>query len=138
MKLGLIWHGTLNQSALDTTLIREHEMEIKLKAVEEKLKVAEEKMKSQGQLLDLAQQALSKREFSSSAIISSAVANAMMLVKNHIPEFDVEILHKDFIVDDAERTTLFDSSYDTTQHFVSLFDFSALAESDDNNSPGVL
>jgi hypothetical protein len=35
-------------------------MEIKLKEAKEKLKVAEEKMKSQGQLLDLAQQALSK------------------------------------------------------------------------------
>jgi hypothetical protein len=35
-------------------------MEIKLKAAEEKLKATEEKMKSQGQLLDLAQHALSK------------------------------------------------------------------------------
>jgi hypothetical protein len=35
-------------------------MEIKLKATKEKLKAAEEKMKRQGQLLDLAQQALSK------------------------------------------------------------------------------
>jgi hypothetical protein len=34
-------------------------MEIKLKATEEKLKAAEDKMKSQGQLLDLAQHALS-------------------------------------------------------------------------------
>jgi hypothetical protein len=33
-------------------VIREHEMEIKLKVAEKKLKVAEEKMKSQGQLLD--------------------------------------------------------------------------------------
>jgi hypothetical protein len=35
-------------SALDTIVIREHEMEIKLKVVEEKLNAAEEKMKSQG------------------------------------------------------------------------------------------
>jgi hypothetical protein len=35
-------------------------------------------------------------------VISLAVANAMMLVKNHIPDFDVEILHKDFTVDDAK------------------------------------
>jgi hypothetical protein len=34
-------------------------MEIKLKATEQKLKAAEDKMKSQGQLLDLAQHALS-------------------------------------------------------------------------------
>jgi hypothetical protein len=70
-------------------------------------------------------------------VISSAVANAMALVKNHLPEFDAEILHRDFTVDDAEHTTLVDSAYDTAQHFVSLYDFSALAESDDNNNPGV-
>jgi hypothetical protein len=50
-------------------------MEIKLKATEEKLQAAEDKMKSQGQLLDLAQHALSTSEFSSSMVISSAVAN---------------------------------------------------------------
>jgi hypothetical protein len=126
-------------------VIQAHEMEIKLKvaeeklkATEEKLKMAEEKMKSQGQLLDSAQQVLSKREFSSSAVISSKVANAMALMKNHILNFDVEILCKDFTVDDVERAALVDSTYDTTQHFVCIYDFSALAESDDNNSPGVL
>jgi hypothetical protein len=118
-------------STLDTAVIWAHEMEIKLKAVEEK-------MKSQGQLLDSAQQALSKREFSSSTVISSAVANAMVLVKNQISKFDAEILRKDFTVDDAERAALFDSAYDTAQHFVSLYDFPVLVESDDNNSPGVL
>jgi hypothetical protein len=90
-------------------------------------------MTSQGQLLDSAQQVLSKREFS-----SSVVTNAMALVKNHIPDFDVDILRKDFTVDDAEQTVLVDSNYDTAHHFVSLYDFSVLPESDDNNSPGVL
>jgi hypothetical protein len=83
--------------------------------------------------LDSAQQVLSKREFS-----SSVVTNAMALVKNHIPDFDVDILRKDFTVDDAEQTVLVDSTYDTAHHFVSLYDFSVLPESDDNNSPGVL
>jgi hypothetical protein len=114
--------------ALDTALIRAHEIEIKLKAAEEKLNVAKEKMKSQGQLLDSAQQVLSKREFSSLAVISSAVANVMAPVKNHIPEFDAKLLRKDFTVDDAEQAPLVDSDYDTAQHFVSLYDFSALAE----------
>jgi hypothetical protein len=118
---------TSKSSALDTAVIREHEMEIKLKAAEEKLKVVEEKMKSQGQLLDSAQQALSKREFSSLA-----------LVKNHMVKFDVEILHKDFTLDDMERKALVNSANETAQHFVSLYDFSVLAESDDNNSPGAL
>jgi hypothetical protein len=80
------------------------------------------------------QKALTKREFSSSAVISLAVANAMMLVKNHLPEFDIEILQKDFIVDDAGREVLVESAYETTQHFVSLYNFSILPESNDNAS----
>jgi hypothetical protein len=85
-------------------------MKIRLTACEEKLTVAnnklkatKEKMKIQGQLLDSAQQALSKRELSSSTVISLAVANAMALMKNHLPDLDMEVLRKDFIVNDAER-----------------------------------
>jgi hypothetical protein len=78
---------------------------------------------------------LSKRECSTSAVISLAVADAMALVKNYMPEFDVEILQKDFTVDDMEREALVDSSYDIAHNFVSLYDFSALTESDNNNSP---
>jgi hypothetical protein len=70
--------------------------------------------------------------------ISSVVVNVMSLVKNRISEFDVEILRKDFTVHDAKWAVLVDSTYDTAQQFVSLYDFSTLAESDDNNSPGVL
>jgi hypothetical protein len=66
------------------------------------------------------------------------MANAMTLVKNHIPDFEAEILFKDFTVDDVERAALVDSAYDTAHHFVSLYDFFALAESDDNNSPSAL
>jgi uncharacterized membrane protein (DUF106 family) len=73
---------------LDTVVIRALEMKLKLKAAEEKLKTAEDKMKSQGQQLDSAQQSLSKQEFSSLVVISLAVANAMTLVKNRIPDFD--------------------------------------------------
>jgi hypothetical protein len=69
---------------------------------------------------------------------SSAVANAMAMVKNHTPEFDAEILRKDFTVDDAEQATLVDSACYSAKHFMSLYDFSALAESDDNNSPSVV
>jgi hypothetical protein len=71
-------------------------------------------------------------------VISTTVANAMTLMKNQMAEFDAEILRKDFTDDDVERAALVDSTYDTSQHFVSLYDFSALAESDDNHSPGVL
>jgi hypothetical protein len=100
-------------SALDFAVVREQKMEIQLKVAEEMLKVAEEKMKTQGQLLDMAQQALSKRECSTSAVIYSVVANAMGLVKNHMPKFDAKILRKDFTVDDMERAAFVDSTYDT-------------------------
>jgi hypothetical protein len=89
-------------------------------------------------LLKSAQTTLAKRDFSSSAVISSVVAHAMALVKSHMPEFDAEILQRDFSINEAEREALVDSVYDTTQYFVSLFDFSTLTESDDNNSPSAL
>jgi hypothetical protein len=48
--------------------------------------------KAQEKLLESTQKALTKRDFSSSVVISSVVAHAMMLVKNHMPEFDAKIL----------------------------------------------
>jgi hypothetical protein len=67
-------------------------------------------------------------------VISLAVANAVALVKNHLPNLDMEILCKDFTIDDAEWKTLVNSAYDATHDFVSLYDFFSLAKSDDNNS----
>jgi hypothetical protein len=60
----------------------------------------------------------------------------MALVKSHMPDFDVEILRRDFPINDEERDVLVDSVYDTTQYFASQYDFFVLAESDDNASPG--
>jgi hypothetical protein len=71
-------------------------------------------------------------------MISSAVGNAMELMKNYLPNLDVEILRKDFTIDDAVWETLVNSTYDATRDFVSLYDFCSLAESDDNNSPEAL
>jgi chromosome segregation ATPase len=127
-------------SALDHAVIREQQMKIQLTACEEKmmvandkLKDAEEKMKIQGQLLDSAQHMLSKWELS-----SSVVANAMALVKNDLPDLNIEILRRDFTVDDVEWETLVNIAYDAAHDFVSLYDFFSLAESDDNNSPKAL
>jgi hypothetical protein len=47
----------------------------------------------------------------------------------------VEILHKDYVVDEAERETLVASAYDAAQDFVSSYDFTSLAEPEDNYSP---
>jgi hypothetical protein len=71
-------------------------------------------------------------------VISSAVANVVSLFKNHLPDLDVEILRKDFTIDDVEQEALANSVYDAAHDFVSLYDFSSLVESDDNNSPGTL
>jgi hypothetical protein len=87
-------------------------------------------------LLKSTQKELDKRDFSSSAVISSVMAHAMALVKNHVPDFDTEILRRGFSIDEAEREALVDSVYNTAQHFVSLYDFFVLAKSDDNKSPG--
>jgi hypothetical protein len=71
-------------------------------------------------------------------VISSAVTNAIALMKNHLPDLDMEILHKEFTVDDAEQETLVNNNCDAAQDFVSLYDFSYLVESDDNTSPRAL
>jgi hypothetical protein len=119
-------------------VIREQTMKIQLTVAEGKQKTDEEKMKTQGNLLDSAQQALSKRERVSSDMISLVVDNAMALMKNHIPDLDTEILRKDFSVNEVVRKPLVNSTYDAAHDFVSLYDFSSLAESDDNNSPRAL
>jgi hypothetical protein len=71
-------------------------------------------------------------------MISSAVANAMTLLKNHLPNLDVEILCKDFTIANIEQEALDNTTYDAAHDFVSLYDFSSLTESDDNNSPKTL
>jgi hypothetical protein len=52
-------------------------------------------------------------------VISSAVGHAVALFKNHLPDLDMEILHKDFIIDDMTHETLVASAYDAAQDFVS-------------------
>jgi hypothetical protein len=83
----------------------------------------------------MARQALSKREDSSVMMISMTVANAMALLKSHLPDLDVELLRKDFTVDEAECEALTNGAYDAAHEFASSYDFSSLAESEDNDSP---
>jgi hypothetical protein len=47
----------------------------------------------------------------------------------------VERLCKDFAVDEAEREPLTSGAYDVAHEFTSSYDFSSLAESEDNDSP---
>jgi alanyl-tRNA synthetase len=127
---------------LDDAMIRVQEAnklreqaEAKLEDAEKRLVVGEGEKKDQGLLLEMAQQVLSKREDSSILMISMVVANAMALLKSHLPDLDVELLHKDFAVDEAEREALTSGTYDAAYEFASSYDFSSLAESENNDSP---
>jgi hypothetical protein len=62
------------------------------------------------------------------------VVHATALFKNHLPDLDMEVMCKDFTVDDAEHESLVSSTFDGAQDFVSLYDFTSLAKSDDNES----
>jgi hypothetical protein len=110
---------SFKSSALGHAVIREQQMKIRLTSCDEKLTVAND-------VLDSAQQALSKRELSSSAVISLGVANVVALMKNHLLDLDMEILRKDFTIDDAEREILVNSAYDAAHDFMPYIIFLAL------------
>jgi hypothetical protein len=124
--------------ALDFWVIRVDEAMLRLKNTENRLKAAEKDLKDQRQLLESAQKTSSKRESSINMMISSAMAHAAVLFKNHLPGLNLELLRQDFTVDHAERKTLVSSTFDAAQDFVSSYDFASLAESDDNDSPKAL
>jgi hypothetical protein len=88
--------------------------------------------------LKLAQKTSSKHESSFNMMISSVVAHVAALFKNHLPGLNLELLHQDFTVDDVEHETLVSRAFDAAQDFVSSYDFTSLAEFDDNNSPKAL
>jgi hypothetical protein len=69
--------------------------------------------KAKEQLLESTQMILSKRDFTSSVMSSSAVAHAMALEKSHMPDFDAEILRRNFPINEVERNALVDSVYDS-------------------------
>jgi hypothetical protein len=124
--------------ALDFQVIRADEAILRLKNAESRLKATEEYLNNQRQLLKSAQKTSSMRKNSFNMIISSAVAHAATLFKNHLPGLNMELLHQDLTVDDAELETLVSSAFDAAQDFVSLYDSANLAESDDNDSPKTL
>jgi hypothetical protein len=71
-------------------------------------------------------------------MMSSAVAHAAVLFKNHLPDLNMELLCQDFTVDDVKHETLVSNAFDATQDFVSSYDFTSVAESDDNDNPKAL
>jgi hypothetical protein len=71
-------------------------------------------------------------------MISLAVVHAVTLFKNHLLNLNMELLHQDFTVDDAECEALVSNAFDDAQDFVSSYDSASLVESDDNDSPNAL
>jgi hypothetical protein len=127
---------------LDNVVIQEHKANVlreqdeeKLADAVKKLTVPESEKKDQGLLLESAQQMLSRHEDSSVLMISMAVANAMALLKSHLPDLDVDLLCKDFAVDEAECEVLTSGAYNAAHEFASSYDFSSRAKSEDNDSP---
>jgi hypothetical protein len=121
--------------ALHFQVIRADEAMLRLRNAESRLKATEEDLRNQRQLLELAQKTSSKHESSFNMMISSVVAHAVALFKNHLPSLNMELLRQDFTVDDLEHETLVSSAFDAAQDFVSSYDFTSLTESDDNDSP---
>jgi tetraacyldisaccharide-1-P 4'-kinase len=91
--------------ALDFQVIRSGEAVLRRKNAESRLEVAEEDLKNQKQMLESAQKTASKLEDSFNMMISSTVAHAAALFKNHLPDLNMELLRQDFTVDHAECKT---------------------------------
>jgi hypothetical protein len=93
-------------------VVHEHDAQDKLHAL------GGEK-KTQEHLLESTRMMLSECDYSSSAVVSLAVAHVVALLKSYTPDLDIELLCRDYpFEDDDERDTLIDSMYDTTQHFM--------------------
>jgi multidrug resistance efflux pump len=73
-------------------VIHADEAVLQLKNAENQLKAAEEDLKNQMQLLESARKTSSKRESSFNMMISSAVAHAAALFKNHLPDLNMKLL----------------------------------------------
>jgi hypothetical protein len=59
-------------------------------------------------------------------VILTGVSNAMALLKSHLPDLDVELLCKDFVVDEVEREVLISGAYDAACEFTSSYESLAL------------
>jgi purine-nucleoside phosphorylase len=80
---------SLKLDNVETTLaITQGKLDRKSKALE----TVEVDLKARGLLLESAQQALAKREGSTNIMISSAVAHTAALLKNHLPDLNMEIM----------------------------------------------
>jgi hypothetical protein len=75
-------------------------------------------------------------DFSSLVVISLVVAHVVALMKNRMPDFDIEILRREFSINGVEWDALVGSVYETTHYFAFQYNFPVLAKLDDNASLG--
>jgi hypothetical protein len=100
-------------AAFDEFVVHERDAQDKLHALGGEKKTHEH-------LLESTRMMLSEHDYSSSAVVSLAVAHAVALLKSYTSDLDTELLRRDYpFEDDDEWDTLIDSMYDTTQHFMS-------------------
>jgi Skp family chaperone for outer membrane proteins len=110
---------------------------VREQATQDKLRVLGKEKKLQEQIQESTQKMLSKRDYSSSAVISSVVAHAVVLLKSYLPDLYLELLRKDYPFEEdeeKERDELIDSVYETAQYFVSQYDFSVVNDQGDEGT----
>jgi hypothetical protein len=78
--------------ALDFQVIHADEAMLRLKNAESRSEATEEDLKKQRQLLESTRKSSSKRKSSFNMMISSMVAHAAALLKNHLPDLNMELL----------------------------------------------
>jgi hypothetical protein len=78
--------------SLDFQVIRVDEALLWLKNAKSRLKAVEEDLKNQRQLLKSAWKTSSRHENSFNMMIFSAVAHAVAMFKNHLPDLNMELL----------------------------------------------
>jgi hypothetical protein len=109
-----------------------------LKNAESQLKAAKVDLKNQRLLVESAQEASSKRESSFNMMISSAVAHAAALFKNHLPDLTWSFYTRTSLWMMRSARPLSPVHLMLLKTLLSSYDSASLAESDDNNSPNAL
>jgi hypothetical protein len=94
--------------ALDELTVREHATQDKLQDLGNEKRLLEQE-------LEYTWMMLVERDYSSSAVISSAMVHVVVLLKSYTPSLDTELLRKEYrCKDDKERDGLIDSVFETT------------------------
>jgi hypothetical protein len=92
------------------------------RGAQNKLQVLGDDKKAQEHVLESTQRMLFERDYSSTTVISLAVAHVVALLKSYVPDLDPELLCKDNPFGDDEEQewyALINSVYDPLQFFVS-------------------